>query len=89
MTGTKNRAYEGDEGGSSERIDGGSEISSVSKKIFPHGVHGPDISKFVSNLKFLKSYEVLFFQFNFNEFATRKTIAQGKYEFFIDLLKAY
>jgi hypothetical protein len=51
MTGTKNRAFEGEEGETSDRHDGhnngGNEASSFSRKIFPHGIHGPDISKFV------------------------------------------
>lgn len=50
MAAVKNRAFESEEGESPERHDthnGGSEVSSFSRKIFPHGIHGPDISKFV------------------------------------------
>lgn len=50
MTGVKNRAFEGEEGESSDKNDvhnGGSDISSFSRKIFPHGIPGPDITKYV------------------------------------------
>lgn len=83
MTGTKNRAFESEEGESPDRQDGrsngGHDASSFSRKVFPHGIHAPDISKFVTIFNVLKfNFYSLFFQFNFNEFATRKTIAQGK-----------
>lgn len=50
MAGTKNRAFEGeDEEISNDKQEGhnGKDIG-FSRKIFPHGIHGPDISKFVN-----------------------------------------
>lgn len=49
MTGTKNRAFEGEEGESPQRseVHNPNDPTSFSRKIFPHGVHGPDFSKFV------------------------------------------
>lgn len=63
MTGNKNRAFENDEGEMTDQqrsANGdnhdGSNVSSFSRKIFPHGVHGPDLSKFVRDLNILKIY---------------------------------
>lgn len=49
--GTKNRAFESEEGDSPQRSDNNerrnSDVPSISRKVFPHGVHAPDFSKFV------------------------------------------
>lgn len=47
--GTKNRAFESDEAESPQRSDNHehSDVPTISRKVFPHGVHAPDLSKFV------------------------------------------
>ncbi|KAL7050809.1 hypothetical protein ACKWTF_004222 [Chironomus riparius] len=62
---SRNRAFEDENGETDERSN--NEIQTISKKVFPHSLDGGNLTKIADK----------FYGLNINDFATRKTIAQG------------